>query len=48
MDGRQVIKAKRSGTVEEVRELGESVAQEDTHRGGAEILKDIKSLKLQV
>jgi hydroxymethylbilane synthase len=48
LDGQQVIKSKQSGTVEDVKELGESVAQEVLARGGAEILKDIKTLKFQV
>ncbi|HEX6225449.1 MAG TPA: hydroxymethylbilane synthase [Chryseolinea sp.] len=48
LDGQQVIKAKRSGTVEDVKELGEMIAREVLSRGGAEILKDIKSLKFQV
>ena len=48
MDGQQVIKAKRSGTVEDVKELGEMIAREVLSRGDAEILKDIKSLKFQV
>lgn len=48
LDGQQVIKSKRSSTVEDVKELGESVAQEVLSRGGAEILKNIKSLKFQV
>jgi hydroxymethylbilane synthase len=48
LDGQQVIKSKRSGTVEDVKELGESVAQEVLARGGAEILKDIRTLKFQV
>ena len=48
LDGKQVIKSKRSSTVEDVKELGESVAQEVLSKGGAEILKDIRSLKFQV
>jgi hydroxymethylbilane synthase len=48
LDGQQVIKSKRSSTVEDVKELGESVAQEVLSRGGAEILNGIKSLKFQV
>ncbi|HYI77835.1 MAG TPA: hydroxymethylbilane synthase [Chryseolinea sp.] len=48
LDGQQVIKSKRSSTVEDVKELGESVAQEVLSKGGAEILKDIRSLKFQV
>src|SRR5688572_16261490 len=48
LDGKQVIKSKRSSTVEDVKELGESVAQEVLLKGGAEILKDIRSLKFQV
>ena len=43
LDGQQVIKAKRSGPVEDVKELGESVAQEVLARGGAEILKSLKA-----
>ena len=43
LDGQQVIKVKRSGPVEDVKELGESVAQEVLSRGGAEILKSLKA-----
>lgn len=42
LDGQQVIKVKRSGPVEDVKELGEAVAHEVLERGGAEILKKIK------
>jgi hydroxymethylbilane synthase len=42
LDGQQVIKAKRSGPVEDVKELGESVAREVLSSGGAEILKSLK------
>ncbi len=43
LDGAQVIKVKRSGPVEDVKELGESVAREVLIRGGAEILKTIRN-----
>lgn len=43
LDGQKVIKAKRSGTVENVKELGEAVAFEVLNNGGAEILKSIRS-----
>ena len=43
LDGKKVIKAKRSSPVENVKELGESVAKEVLSNGGAEILKGIKS-----
>jgi hydroxymethylbilane synthase len=43
LDGQKVIKAKRSGPVENVKELGETVAYEVLNNGGAEILKNIRS-----
>ena len=43
LDGKRVIKTKRSSSVENVKELGESVAQEVLDRGGAEILRSIRS-----
>jgi hydroxymethylbilane synthase len=43
LDGQQVIKVKRSGPVEDVKELGESVAREVLTQGGADILKKIKA-----
>ena len=43
LDGQKVIKAKRSSPVENVKELGESVATEVLNNGGAEILKSIRS-----
>ena len=43
LDGQKVIKTKRSSTVENVKELGESVAKEVLDSGGAEILKSIRS-----
>lgn len=43
LDGQKVIKAKRSSAVENVKELGESVAKEVLSNGGAEILKSIRS-----
>lgn len=42
LDGKQVIKAKRSGAIEDVKELGEAVANEVLSNGGAEILKSIR------
>ncbi len=46
LDGKQVIKAKQSGSVEDVKELGEAVALEVLTNGGTEILQDIKALKV--
>ncbi len=43
LDGQQVIKVKRTGIVEDVKELGESVANEVLKSGGTEILKKIKA-----
>jgi hydroxymethylbilane synthase len=43
LDGTQVIKVKRNGIIEDAKELGESVASEVLSRGGADILKNIKS-----
>ncbi len=43
LDGQRVIKSKKSSAVENVKELGESVAQEVLRNGGAEILRSIKS-----
>ena len=43
LDGQQVIKVKRTGTVEDVKELGESVAHEVLKSGGIEILNKIKT-----
>lgn len=42
LDGQQVIKAKQTGPVEDVKELGEAVAREVLVNGGEEILKSIK------
>lgn len=42
LDGKQVIKAKRTGAIEDVKELGEAVANEVLSNGGAEILKSLK------
>jgi hydroxymethylbilane synthase len=42
LDGKRVIKAKRSGAIEDVKELGEVVANEVLSNGGAEILKSLK------
>lgn len=42
LDGQKVIKAKRSGSIENVKELGESVANEVLISGGAAILKNIR------
>ena len=44
LDGRQVIKVKRSGPVEEGKELGKSIATEILANGGAEILHSIKNV----
>lgn len=43
LDGTQVIKVKQTGIIEDAKELGEVVAKEVLSRGGAEILKSIKS-----
>jgi hydroxymethylbilane synthase len=43
LDGQQVIKVKRSSSVEDVKELGESVAREVLSSGGSAILKSIKA-----
>jgi hydroxymethylbilane synthase len=42
LDGKQVIKAKRTGAIEDVKELGEAVANEVLSNGGAEILRSLK------
>jgi len=46
LDGKNVIKAKHSGSIEDVKELGEAVAQEVLTNGGADILQDIKAVKV--
>jgi hydroxymethylbilane synthase len=43
LDGQKVIKAKRSTTVDNVKELGESVAHEVLSSGGSEILNSIRA-----
>lgn len=43
LDGQKVIKAKRSAAVENVKELGESVAKEVLNNGGEQILKSIRT-----
>jgi hydroxymethylbilane synthase len=43
LDGTQVIKVKQNGIIEDAKELGEAVAKQVLSRGGAEILKSIKS-----
>ncbi|WP_276366351.1 hydroxymethylbilane synthase [Chryseolinea sp. H1M3-3] len=48
LDGKQVIKAKQTAPVEDVKELGEAVAQEVLLNGGEEILKSIKLKGLDV
>jgi hydroxymethylbilane synthase len=42
LDGQRIIKIKRSGTVEDGKELGKSIAMEVLAEGGSEILDDIK------
>ncbi|HEY9046369.1 MAG TPA: hydroxymethylbilane synthase [Ohtaekwangia sp.] len=42
LDGQRVVKVKRSGTPEEVKELGEAVANEVLTIGGEQILKEIR------
>lgn len=46
LDGQKVIKAKRSSDIENVKELGESVANEVLTNGGAEILMSIRAEKV--
>src|SRR5688572_17791250 len=46
LDGQQVIKAKHSGPIEDVKELGEAVAHEVLTNGGATILQSIKAMTL--
>jgi hydroxymethylbilane synthase len=46
LDGQRVVKAKATGSPEDVKELGESVAQEVLKNGGAEILAEIKHTNL--
>lgn len=43
LDGQQVIKTKQSRSPEEVKELGELVANEVLENGGAEILRELKA-----
>jgi hydroxymethylbilane synthase len=43
LDGKQVIKVKRSASVEDGKELGKSIATEVLANGGAEILNSIKN-----
>ncbi len=43
LDGQKVIKAKHSAAVENVKELGETVAIEVLNNGGTEILKGIRT-----
>lgn len=43
LDGSQVVKVKKTGSPEELRELGESVGQEVLRSGGAEILRQIRA-----
>jgi len=45
LDGQRIAKAKRTGSPQDVKELGESVAHEVLINGGAEILKEIRSLE---
>lgn len=42
LDGQRIVKAKNSASPEDVKELGEAVAQEVLRNGGAEILNDIR------
>jgi hydroxymethylbilane synthase len=42
LDGRQVVKVKKTGSPADLRELGEAVGQEVLRTGGAEILKEIR------
>ncbi len=47
LDGQRIVKAKRTGSPEDVKELGESVANEVLKNGGAEILNEIRNLESQ-
>ncbi len=42
LDGKEIVKIKRSGSPSDVRELGETVGREVLQGGGAEILKKIR------
>ena len=42
LDGQKIVKAKNSASPEDVKELGEAVAQEVLRNGGSEILNDIR------
>lgn len=48
LDGKRIVKVKRSALPEEVRELGESVARDVLKDGGAEILDEIRHQDKQV
>lgn len=43
LNGKRVIKAKRSSTIAECKEMGKKVAQEVLQNGGAEILREIEA-----
>jgi len=48
LDGQRIVKAKRTGSPEDVKELGEAVANEVLINGGAEILQQIRNLGKEV
>lgn len=48
LDGKRIVKAKRTGPPEDVKELGEAVANEVLINGGAEILQQIRNLNQTV
>jgi hydroxymethylbilane synthase len=43
LDGKQLVKVKRTGAASESRELGHSTALEVLERGGKEILEEIRN-----
>lgn len=45
LDGQRIVKAKRTGSPADVKELGEWVAQEVLKNGGAEILAEIRQVE---
>lgn len=45
LDGQRIVKAKRTGSPGDVKELGEWVAQEVLRNGGAEILAEIRQVE---
>lgn len=43
LDGQEIVKVKKTGSPEDVRELGKSVGEEVLAKGGAEILRQIRN-----